>query len=129
MSRRGLAVQLLADPLALCRLDPDAPVPAWAAGGAFSSVTRTGGELSVVCAAERVPAGVTASARWRAFRVDGPIDLTAVGIMVALAAPLAEAGVSVFPIATYDTDYLLVREKDVGAAVAALRAAGHEVRA
>jgi hypothetical protein len=122
------ALELLPEPLALCRLAPDAPVPAWAWGGPLASVTRTPAELSVVCAASRVPAGVAASAPWRALRVDGPLDLSEVGVLAALLAPLAAARVSVFAIATYDTDYLLVREEAVTAAVGALRGAGHVVR-
>ena len=122
-------LDLLAEPLAICRLPPDAPPPAWAWRGAFVSVTRTADELSVVCAAAAVPPGVTASAPWRALRVAGPLDLSAVGVLARLAAPLAAAGVSLFVVATYDTDWLLVREDALDAAVAALRGAGHAVRA
>ena len=123
-----LALTLVAVPLAVCRLPADAPVPSWALGPPFSSVTRTPDELSVVCAADGVPTGVLASRPWRALRVDGPLDLALVGVLAALAGPLAEAGVSVFPIATYDTDWILVREADAERACAALERAGHVVR-
>lgn len=128
MTATAYAVDLLPGRLAICRLAPDAPVPAWGDGGAFVSVTRTAAELSVVCAVDRVPSGVTSSAPWCALRVAGPIPLSDVGVLVALATPLAAAGVSIYPVATYDTDYLLVREAQIAAAVAALRAAGHTVR-
>ena len=121
-------LDLLDEPLALCRLDARAPVPAWAWTGPFASVTRTADELSVVCAAAAAPPDAPVSAPWRALRVDGPLDLSEVGVLAALLAPLAAARVSVFAIATYDTDYLLVREESVAAAVAALRGAGHVVR-
>ena len=125
------SLDLLADPLAVCRLAADAPVPPWAldGGGGFVSITRTADELSVVCACTAVPDGVTVSTPWRALRVAGPLDLGEVGVLAALGGTLAAAGVSVFPVATYDTDYLLVREGALSTAVAALRGAGHTVRA
>jgi hypothetical protein len=121
---------IVAEPLALCRLAPDAPVPAWALSrrGPLSSVTRTADELSIVCAASSVPTDVTASRGWRALRVDGPLDLALVGVVASLAAPLAGAGVSIFPIATYDTDWILVRETQLERARDALARAGHDAR-
>ncbi|MGH7485552.1 MAG: ACT domain-containing protein, partial [bacterium] len=64
---------------------------------------------------------------YRAFRVNGPLPLHLVGIVAALAVPLAEAAVPIFSIATYDTDYLLVKETDVPRAREALIGAGHQV--
>ena len=132
MPPRPLTLDLLDEPLALCRIAADAPLPAWGWSGPLASVTRTADELSIVCAARAVPRpvppGVTVSAPWRALRVAGPLDLAEVGIMASLAGALAAAGVSIFPIATYDTDWLLVRESAIGAAVDALRGAGHAVR-
>lgn len=115
--------------LAVCRLDPTDPVPAWATEGPFVSVTRTPGELSVVCRDDAVPDGVRAERGWRALRVDGVLDFSLVGVLARLATPLANAGVSVFAVSTFDTDYLLVKEADLAAAVEALREAGHVVDA
>jgi hypothetical protein len=122
-----LTVTLLPGELAICRLAADAIMPTWADDGAFVSVTRTASELSVVCATERVPAGVTASSGWRLLRVEGPLPLDLIGIFVALGSPLAAAGVSIFPIATYDTDWLLVPGAQLTTAIDALRGAGHRV--
>lgn len=121
------AIVVQPEPLSICRLPRDAPIPAWATEGAFFCVTRTGDELSVVCASMQVPASVTAHDGWRALKLVGPFDLLLVGILLAVAAPLAAAGVTVFPIATYDTDYLLVRHDQLDEAIAALRRAGHEI--
>jgi len=128
MTPSVLTLTLLADALAVCRLSPDAAVPKWALSAPFSSVTRTADELSVVCAAAGVPDEIVAARDWRALRVDGPLDLALVGVLAALAVPLAEAGVSVFTVATYDTDWILVRAAQVEAACAALERAGHAVR-
>ncbi len=112
---------------AMVRLAADAPLPRWATQGEFFSVTRTSDELSVLCVADQVPSGVAAETGWRALKVKGPFALSAVGVLAALAAPLAEAKVSLFAISTFDTDYLLVSEKQLHAAIAALKGAGHRV--
>jgi hypothetical protein len=133
VTARTFVLTLLPGPLAVSRLEPGDPAPPWAvapdrSAASLVSITWTRHELSVVCPAEWVPAGVTASAPWRALRVEGPFDLSDVGVLAALAAPLARAGVSVLPIATHDTDYLLVRDDALPAAARALRADGHDVR-
>jgi hypothetical protein len=129
MSHPRLPLVVLPDALAVCRLAADAPLPAWAAEGApaFVSVTRTRGELSVVCPQERVPSGVRCERDYRALEVRGPLPVDLVGIFASLAAPLADAGLSIFPIATFDTDYVLVKDADLPRALEALRGAGHEV--
>ena len=120
---------LLPDRLAVCRLSPDAPAPAWALPGPFSSLTRTADELSIVCPEVQVPDGVRREAGWRALRVAGTLDFAQVGVLAALLAPLAKAGVSVFVVSTFDTDYVLLRERDLARGRLALERAGHEVAA
>jgi uncharacterized protein len=92
-----------------------------------TSITRTPDELSVVCAEEAVPAGVRAEHGFRCLSVVGPLDFSATGILASFASPLAEAGVSVFVVSTFDTDLVLVRQALLSQAVAVLRAAGHHV--
>jgi hypothetical protein len=118
---------LLDGEFAVARLPGDEATPAWAAEGSLSSVTRTAEELSVVCAASAVPAGVRAERGWRCLRVAGRLDFSLTGVLASIAAPLAAAEVSIFAVSTYDTDYVLVREESLGAAVDRLRVAGHEV--
>jgi hypothetical protein len=120
-------LRLLPGRFAVCRLAADEAVPAWADGGAFSSVTRTPEELSVVCAEERAPAGAKCERGWHILQVAGPLEFALTGILAAIAAPLARAGVSVFTISTFDTDYVLVKEENRAKAVEALQAAGHNV--
>src|SRR5206468_8549222 len=87
---------------------------------AFVSVTRTPDELSIVCPDEAVPPDVEVESGWRALKVPGPIPFDQVGVLAALATPLAAAGISTFAVSTYDTDYVLVREPDLERALAAL---------
>src|SRR5262249_4512688 len=93
--------------LAVCKLAEDDEVPGWAVGAGFFSITRTADELSVVCPEELVPEGVKVERGWRALRVAGVIDFSVVGVLAELTAPLARAGVGVFAISTFNTDYLL----------------------
>ena len=111
--------------MAICWLRPDAAVPAWALSGTLTSITRTAEELSVVCPQDNVPADVQAERGWRCLRVCGPLDLALVGVLASLATPLAQAGISLFAISTYDTDHLLVRGEDLDRAMQVLREAGH----
>jgi hypothetical protein len=97
-------------------------------GGNLVSITHSGDELSVVCPEERAPEGITAARGWRCLRVVGPLDFALVGILAALAVPLAAAGVSIFAVSTYDTDYLLVPGQDLETAIQALAVAGHTVQ-
>ena len=107
---------------AVCRLPPHAGVPA-----CFFSATRTAEELSVVCAERDAPTGVPCECGWRILEVAGPLEFALTGVLAAIATPLAEAGVSIFAVSTYNTDYVLVREHDLEKAVKALREAGHIV--
>jgi hypothetical protein len=91
------------------------------------ATTRTPDELSIVCGIDVVPDGIPSEGPWRAFKVQGPLVMTLLGVVAAIADPLRDAGISIFAISTYDTDYVLVHEPDLAAAAAALRAAGQEV--
>lgn len=112
---------------AVCKLPSSSAIPAWATAGDVFSVTRTGDELSVVCRQEVVPSGTQAEVGWRCLRVAGAMPFTLVGVLASLTGPVAAAGVGVFAVSTFDTDYLLVQEAGFRAAVAALRGAGHSV--
>ena len=125
------ALRLLPGRFAVCRLAADEAIPGWipgwATGGPFSSVTRTAGELSIVCVEGLAPEGTKCECGWRSFQVAGPLDFSLTGILAAIATPLAGAGVSIFAISTFDTDYVLVKEENLAKAVEALGAAGHKV--
>ena len=106
-----------------CRLGPDEPTPAGTTLASFCSLTRTGEELSIVCNQEAVPPDVRAERNWRLLGVQGPLDLSMVGVLAGLATTLATAGVSIFAVSTFNTDYLLVRDDDLHRALDALREA------
>jgi len=124
---RNLELSLLPERFAISRLAADSPVPDWATKGSFFSVTRTGDELSVVTELSFAPVGVQSQPGWRALKVHGPFVLSEIGVLAALAGPLAEAKISLFAVSTFETDYLLVASETLAAAIAALERAGHTI--
>jgi hypothetical protein len=126
-AKRTLVLSLLPETFGICRLAPGAAVPAWATQGQFFSVTRTSEELSVIAETALVPERLRTEVSWRVLKVHGPFDFTEVGVLASLVGPLAAAGVSVFTISTFDTDYLLVHSSQLRDAVAGLRNAAHSV--
>ena len=110
---------------AICKLPVDDPIPNWACTGDFCSITRTADELSIVCRQDQVPLVVVCERDWRCLRVAGSMPFSVVGVMDSLVAPLAAAGISLFAISTFDTDYLLMKSHSFASAVAVLRRAGH----
>ena len=129
MRTRGtFRLTVLRDPVAIARFPGDTPQPAWADQATqFLTVSRTPTELSIVADERVVPAAITANRGYRMLRVEGPLPLELVGVFASLAGPLADAEVSIMPIGTFDTDYVLVPGKDLERAVAVLRKVGHVV--
>jgi hypothetical protein len=123
----ALTLVVMDDTFAISELPADAPLPGWAQGGPFVSMTRTPDEVSIVCREEDVPVGVNSERGWRCLRVAGPLAFSAVGILASLIEPMARAGIPVFVVSTFDTDYLLIKAGDFDRAVEELRQAGHTV--
>jgi uncharacterized protein len=127
MTARVLRFSRLPGKFAVCRLGADAPLPAWALKSHFISVTRTENELSVVCAHDSVPEEHRPKTPWVCFKLEGPFSFSEVGILASFIGPLANKGVPIFAISTFDTDYVLVGEEDAGTAMQAVRDAGHKL--
>jgi hypothetical protein len=124
---RHFELNLLPERFAISRLAANAPLPEWATRGAFCSVTGTSDELSIVAEESFVPSGVISKNGWRVLKVQGPFVLSEVGVLTSLAAPLATAGVSLFVVSTFETDYLLVTQEQLASAITALDRAGHSI--
>lgn len=92
----------------------------------FWSITKTAEELSVLCEEKFVPQQIKQEPGWRCIKVNGPLDFGLTGILSSLAGALAKAGISIFAVSTYDTDYLLVKQENLELAVGALKDAGHQ---
>jgi hypothetical protein len=127
MESRRLTLLVLAEKFAVCRFDKGAAVPPWVWAGSFSSVTQTMDEISIVCLQQQVPQELNVSRDWRCLKVAGPLDFSMIGVLSSLAMPLAEAGVSILAISTYETDYLLVKQDDLEKAIKSLSDSGHSI--
>ncbi|CAN5389115.1 ACT domain-containing protein [soil metagenome] len=119
----NITLQTTNDLLAVCRLSPAKTLPEWLdfEQYKFISITQTSDELSIVYDQERVPSDVKAEKNWRAIRIKGQLDFALVGILTRVITPLAENGISVYTISTYDTDYILVKDEQFINAIDLLR--------
>jgi uncharacterized protein len=120
-------ILVLAHRLAVCRLGTVDEIPSWMQRNGFLSVTYTSEELSIVCDEQCVPDNVQTEKGWRILKVQGPLDFSLVGVLAAIAVPLARAGVSIFAISTFDTDYILVKESSLAQTMDVLQQEGHFV--
>src|SRR6201984_946348 len=93
--------------------------------GPFRSGTRTENEVSVVCRDHDVPEGESVDRGWTVLEVMGPLDFSLTGVIASLVTPLAEAEMPIFLIATFESDYVLVRSADLARAADVLEEAGH----
>jgi uncharacterized protein len=129
MTQTPLRVHLrrLPEQYAVCRMEPARTLSVPAGSGGFFCITRTSEELSVVCIEELAPGDATVESGWSGLVVAGPLDFSLTGILSAIAEPLAAAGIPIFAVSTYDTDYVFVKTDRSTDAVAALTSAGHTV--
>lgn len=125
--KRPLLLRRLPGDYAVARLAAADPIPAWADGPGFVSISRSDDELSITCLAPRVPGGVRQDGPWSCFKLVGPFAFDDTGIVLAVIAPISQAGLGVFLVSSFDGDHLLVKTADAAAAIDALAAAGHQV--
>lgn len=122
-----LTLSVLRGEFAVARLPPEAPLPVWAARGDLWAVVGAPGEVSVVTDAANVPPGGRVERGWAALRLHGPFPFELTGVLTAVLNPLRDAGVGIFALSTFDTDYVLVKTARLEQALAALRDAGLHV--
>lgn len=121
-----LRFRQLSGSFAICRLASDAPLPQLAPTSVFASITRSGDELSLVCPTDQAPANAKAEGPWTCFQLEGPFPFAQTGVLASFIDPLAEHGVPIFAISTFDTDYVLVKAEHAAKARHALQVAGHQ---
>ena len=98
----------------------------WSAPYLFPGKTEE--ENSLVCLTKDVPHNTTAREDdWKAFRIQGVLDFSLIGILAKISGLLAEKGISIFALSTYNTDYVLVKMDRFPQALAALEKAGYKI--
>lgn len=113
MENKKLKLSILSGKFGICHFANDCPIPDWAKDAEFCSITRTSSELSIICPQEKIPGGILIENDWRVFKVQGPLGFVLTGVVASLSKPLAEAGISIFYVSAYETDYLIVEDKNI----------------
>ena len=125
----NLILTLLPEKLGVCRLESGMPLPGWLSKSrSFYSATGTADETSLVCREDLIPENCLSEKDFRALKVEGPLDFSLTGILASLLTPLADAGIAVFTISTYDTDYILVKNDKLEKAIDAISAVATIIR-
>ena len=94
----------------------------------FCFTGRTEEENSLVCMTEHVPENATErDDGWRAFRIQGILDFSLIGILARIAGLLAQNEIGIFAVSTYNTDYILTKEENYEKALEILKQAGYQI--
>lgn len=128
MVENKLIMRVLKGDFAVCRLDNTEMIPDWSKNSEFFSITKTSEELSIVCSQDNIPKDIKCEKDWRVIKIEGPLDFSLIGILASISTTLARSGISIFAISTYDTDYILVKRKDIDNTINALLSEGHKIR-
>jgi len=121
---------LLPNRYAICKFKVELPLPEWVYSSGFYSITRTKDELSVVTVqTDSIPEETICNNGWRILKVAGPLDLSLVGIISEISGILRSKDIPIFVISTFDTDFILVKQKDLDCAISALHEKGHSLAA
>ena len=94
----------------------------------YSFIGKTDEEKSLVCITDEVPANVIQQDDgWKAFRIQGVLNFSLIGILAKIAAALADNGISIFAVSTYNTDYVLMKKENYQKAFDVLKALGYMI--
>ena len=94
----------------------------------YSFIGKTDEEKSLVCITDEVPANVIQQDDgWKAFRIQGVLNFSLIGILAKIAAALADNGISIFAVSTYNTDYVLMKKENYLKALDVLKALGYMI--
>lgn len=123
---RILSLYVLPEKFTINKLPQFAEIPSILAKGELCFIARTEEELSIICPEFMAPNNVQQENGWRCIKIEGEQNMKDVGTVVAVVQPLAEAGVPILTVSTYNTDYVFLMEEGLVTAVQALQKAGHE---
>ncbi len=122
-----MELQILPESLTICKI---ATAEEAAANQGFYFLAKTDEEVSLVCRTEETPEETLAREDgWRGFRIRGVLDFSLIGILSKLTGILAENGIGIFAVSTFNTDYILVKEEHFDRAIRVLAEAGYEISA
>ena len=97
-------------------------------GSEYSFIGKTDEEKSLVCITNEVPPNVIQREDgWKAFRIQGVLDFSLIGVLSKIASNLADNDVSIFAVSTYNTDYILIKKENYQKAIKTLSNAGYKI--
>lgn len=124
----SLALEIVSGDFAIYRLPASSSIPAWAMNGPFVSITKTNDELSIITLAnERIPKDLRCEDGWKCLKLRGQFGFELTGILTSILNPLARAEIPILAVSTFDTDYVLIKEKNLSVAIDVLRQNGHRI--
>lgn len=121
----NLKLSILDDTFTIHRFRPNREIPDRVFEGEFYSISRTDEELSIVCSSSMILESENSETGWSCIKIPGPLDFSLTGVLSGLSKVLADAGISIFAVSTFDTDYILIKSEKLRAAQAALEKAGY----
>ena len=120
-----MLLQVLPDALTVCQIASPADLRE---NTGFYFLSQTDEELSLVCrTSDTPPNAIRREDGWRGFRIAGQLDFSLVGILAGITALLAGAGIGLFAVSTFNTDYILVKAEKLEQSLMLLREAGYQI--
>lgn len=118
-----MELKIIENDFSICKLNDLAEVDF---NAEYCFLAKTDEELSLVCQTNSVPSNaVKCDDGWRAFRIQGVLEFSLIGILSKISAVLADKGIGIFAVSTYNTDYILVKKEEIGKAINALENGGY----
>ena len=94
----------------------------------YCFIGKTDEEKSLVCITSEVPENtIQRDDGWKAFRIQGVLDFTLIGILAKIATVLADNGISIFAVSPYNTDYVLIKKENYQKALDILQTTGYKI--
>ncbi|MBQ6805209.1 MAG: ACT domain-containing protein [Clostridia bacterium] len=122
-----MTLELLPQKFSVCQIENPGQADLTAP---FTFFSRTDEEISLVCESEKAPKdALKREDGWRGLRIAGPLDFSLIGILAKIAGLLAAQKISIFALSTYNTDYVLVKEEKLSAALNTLKKSGYTLNA
>ncbi len=120
-----MVLKVIQKDFSVCKLDKTENIDLSAE---FTFVGVTDEEISMVCPTDRVPGQTNKrDDGWKAFRIEGELDFSLIGILSKISAILAENKIGIFAVSTFNTDYILTKSDNFQKALSALKQAGYTV--
>jgi uncharacterized protein len=123
-----LNIRVLPDHYSIYRFKPGTEIPEWIYSSEFFSITRTQDEISVVTSQTDTETGFLSNRDWRVLKIAGPLDFSLIGIIADISVVLKDKNIPILSISTYDTDYILIKQKDLETGIMALEENGHKIQ-